>query len=68
MAMEKQSKLRSEMNLQNFINEKFRKQFHLFNCIFHDYVGHEILKELWKTAILKIRELISLDSVKTALK
>jgi hypothetical protein len=54
MAMEKQSKLRSEMNLQNFINEKFRKQFHLFNCIFHDYVGHEILKELWKTAILKI--------------
>ena len=48
------SKLRLEMNQTKvspkFFNEKFRKQFHLFTCIFPDYMGHESLKAFWKNS------------------
>ena len=33
---------------QFFINEKFKKIFHLFTCILPNYVPHEITKEFWK--------------------
>jgi hypothetical protein len=29
--------------IQNFINKKFRKQFHFLTCILPDYVSHESL-------------------------
>ena len=34
--------------LQNFLNEKFKKQFHLFTCILPDYLGHESSQESLK--------------------
>ena len=36
--------------LQDFSNEKFRKQFYFFTCILPDYVSHESLKEFWRNS------------------
>ena len=33
-----------------FINEKFKKIFYSFSCIFSDYMAHDINKEFWKNS------------------
>ena len=47
----KSGNLKKKSKFIIFINEKFKKIFYSFRCIFSDYMGHDINKEFWKNDI-----------------